>query len=296
MGSQAKRWCFTINNYTEDEFRTICDSAPANTTYLVAGREVGESGTPHLQGFLILSTKLRLRQIKALAGFGRAHLEISRGTNEQAASYCKKEGNYFEHGSYETVQGKRSDFESFKEWVKEQQEPITHRDVAENFPSLWGRYRSSCLSFIDLFGRRPQLVDGDFRDWQQDLDDIINGGAHPREVIFVLDPAGNSGKSWLTRYWYTKRDDLQRLSIGKRDDLAYAIDTSKRLFVFDIPRGQIEMLQYCILEQLKDQMVFSPKYESLTKILPTCPHVVVFTNEEPDRSKMTADRYKIIYI
>lgn len=94
----------------------------------------------------------------------------------------------------------------------------------------------------------------------------------------------------------SKRDDLQRLSIGRRDDLAFAIDVSKRLFVFDIPRGSMEYLQYNILEQLKDQMVFSPKYQSATKILPHPVHVIVFTNENPDLTKMTPDRYKIFNI
>ena len=114
--------------------------------------------------------------------------------------------------------------------------------------------------------------------------------------MFVVDPEGNKGKSWLTRYWFTKRTDMQRLSIGKRDDLAYAIDVTKRVFVFDIPRGSMEYLQYNILEQLKDQMMFSPKYESACKIINHKVHVVVFCNEEPDMEKMTQDRYKILRI
>ncbi|AKV62270.1 putative replication initiation protein [Heravirus camaronis] len=170
------------------------------------------------------------------------------------------------------------------------------RDVGENFPSILGRYPSAARQFVSLFGKKPNLVNGELRPWQQDLERLLDAPPEDRRVIFVVDPDGGKGKSWFTRYLFTKRDDIQRLSIGKRDDLCYAIDTSKKIFVFDIPRGQSELLQYSVLEQLKDQMVFSPKYESISKILPQKVHVVVFMNEEPDRSKMTNDRYQVILL
>lgn len=295
MANAAKRWCFTLNNPTNEDSTALLESDAFE--YIIIGREVGESGTPHLQGFLILQTKLRLRQLKLLGGLGRAHLEVSRGTPEQAALYCKKDGDFDERGTLPiSQQGKRNEFERLREWIKEQDPAPTIRDVGENFPGLLGRYPKAVRQFIDLFGLKPTLVDGPLRPWQQQLVDIVNGPPDDRRIIFVVDPGGKKGKSWLTRYWFTKRDDLQRLSIGKRDDLAYAIDVTKKLFVFDIPRGQLEYLQFNILEQLKDQMLFSPKYESISKIIPHKVHVVVFTNEDPDRTKMTPDRYRVMNI
>lgn len=299
MTNPAKRWCFTINNPTDDEKAALVSNAPPNGEtfkYLVFGREVGESGTPHLQGFLILSTKLRLRNVKQLAGLHRAHLEVSRGTPKEASDYCKKDGDYDEFGELPSSQGTRTDFESLKEWIKAQDPAPTRSDLAENFPSLYGRYKQSCLEFVEMFGRRPNLVVGALRSWQQDLDDRLAREPDDRKIMFVVDPEGNKGKSWLTRYWFSTRDDIQRLSIGKRDDLAYAIDVTKKVFVFDIPRGSMELLQYNILEQLKDQLIFSPKYESSCKIIGHKVHVIVFCNEEPDRTKMTLDRYKILRI
>jgi len=291
----CKRWCFTINNYTAAEQQAIVDSVD-NFDYIVFGREHGDSGTPHLQGFLCLKVKLRLNNVKALPGFQRAHLEVSRGTPKEASDYCKKDGDFEEYGTLPDGQGRRSEFDTLKEWIKEQDPAPSHRDLAENFPSLWGRYRSAVLSFLELFGRKPTLVDGPLRPWQNALNDIIIQDPDDRKIIFVVDPDGNRGKSWLIRYWFSTRDDVQRLSVGKRDDLAYAIDESKSLFVFDIPRGQSEYLQYCILEQLKDRMIFSPKYDSRTKILSKTPHVVVFMNEDPDRNKMSRDRYRVMNI
>lgn len=291
----AKRWCFTINNFTAAEQQAILDSSD-NFDYLIVAREHGDSGTPHLQGFLILQTKLRLANVKALPGFSRAHLEKAKGTPKQASDYCKKDGDFDEFGQLPDAQGKRTDFESLKEWIKEQNPAPTHREIAEEYPSLWGRYKSACINFLDMFGLKPNLVSGELREWQQELNTMIDGEANDRHVWFVIDKDGNKGKSWLTRYWFCKRDDMQKLSIGKRDDLAYAIDASKRIYIFDVPRGQMEYLQYCVLEMLKDQMVFSPKYESMTKILSNKPHVIVFCNEDPDITKMSMDRYKLKYL
>jgi len=116
-----------------------------------------------------------------------------------------------------------------------------------------------------------------------------------RKIIFVVDPVGNMGKSWFLKWWISKYPaSTQRLSIGKRDDLAFAIECHRKYFLFDIPRTQSEFMQYSVLEQLKDRMIFSSKYESCNKMLTNVPHVVVFMNEEPDYNKMTADRYEVI--
>lgn len=292
----AKRWCFTINNYTAVELQSILDSSD-NFDYLCVGRERGSNNTPHLQGYLVLKQKLRLANVKVLPGFARAHLEVSRGTPKQASDYCKKDGDFEEFGTLPTGQGHRSEFDDLKEWLKKLDAPPSHRDMAEEFPSLWGRYRSSCIGFADLFAPKPRLVEGTLRGWQADLDTLVSQPPDDRQIFFVVDENGNSGKSWLTRYWFTNRSaDVQMLSIAKRDDLAYAIDESKCLFIFDVPRGGMEYLQYTILEKLKDRVVFSPKYLSGTKILARVPHVVVFCNEEPDRTKMSRDRFKVIHI
>lgn len=288
--SRSKRWCFTLNNFTSAEEGFILDHVDS-FEYLVVGKETGESGTPHLQGFVIFKSRLRIANAKLLLG-NRCHLEPSRGTPQQASDYCKKDGDFHEHGEL-PAPGKRNDFEQLRDWFKECTEYPSDLDVAEEFPSLWGRYKSSCINFRNLFAPKINIVDGQLRQWQHDLNELVEGEPDSRKIAFVVDPEGNKGKSWLTAYWYSKRSDVQRLSIGKRDDLAFAIDCSKSLFVFDIPRGQLEFLQYSVLEQLKDRMVFSPKYESTTKILRKTPHVVVFTNEEPDYNKMTADRYDV---
>lgn len=65
-------------------------------SYVVGGFEYGESGTYHIQGYLMFTGPKRLTTVKRI--FPTAHLEIKRGTVKQAIDYCKKDGNYFTHG------------------------------------------------------------------------------------------------------------------------------------------------------------------------------------------------------
>ena len=87
----AKRWCYTLNNPT-------LEPAVSEELYVyhVYGKEVGESGTPHYQGFIIFKDKLSLTSLKVL--IPRAHYEVAKGKNKQAADYCKKDGDYKEFG------------------------------------------------------------------------------------------------------------------------------------------------------------------------------------------------------
>lgn len=109
--SQNRNWCFTLNNYTDAEYETIIN---LSCKYVIVGKEVGEKGTPHLQGYIEFNAGKRLTTMKKL--IPRAHFEIRRGTAEQAATYCKKDGNYTERGTI-SQQGKRTDLNAIKEEI-----------------------------------------------------------------------------------------------------------------------------------------------------------------------------------
>lgn len=71
---------------------------------------MGQSGTPHLQGYLELPKKQRLVALKQFDGLDGAHFERRRGTGQEAIDYCKKDGNFFEFGQPQRP-GRRRDLE-----------------------------------------------------------------------------------------------------------------------------------------------------------------------------------------
>lgn len=90
--TEAKHWCFTINNYTDAEVLP----RQGEYEYMIVGKEVSKTGTPHLQGYVCFPKKRRFFQVVKM--LPRAHLEVARGTPQQASEYCKKEGDYKEYG------------------------------------------------------------------------------------------------------------------------------------------------------------------------------------------------------
>ncbi len=297
----AKHWVFTLNNYTDDEEQFIGDFGESELTgYLVVGRELGANGTPHLQGYFILSERHTLAWIRTTCpGLVRAHLEVSRGTPQQAADYCKKDGDYDEHGECPAgAAGRRSDIDRYRAWIEEQEERPTEREIARAFPSLYLRYKRRLLELAAHLRPEPELVPANavFRPWQHELRLQLGQEPDDRSIRFIVDEEGNKGKSFFTRWFYSHMEGVQVLGPGKRDDLAHIIDETNHIFLFNIPRGSMEHLHYGLLESIKDRMIISPKYESTLKVLDHKAHVVVFCNEMPDMEKMSADRYIITEI
>lgn len=95
----ARRWTFTLNNYTTFDELTVKNYLQENAAYAVFGYERANTGTPHLQGFFTLCQLKRLNQIKRDLGIDEIHLEKACGNIETNRTYCTKSGNFWEHGT-----------------------------------------------------------------------------------------------------------------------------------------------------------------------------------------------------
>lgn len=158
--SQSKNWCFTLNNYTPEDEEILNGLSNNNRVgYLVYGRELApETGTPHLQGYVELSGRLRLRTLKRLfGGVGRAHFEAAKGSGDQNRAYCIKDGNFVEHGSPTAAgQGRRSDISAVREIAKTTGSMRKVVEVAASYQSV--RMAESYLKYHEAArGWKPEV-------------------------------------------------------------------------------------------------------------------------------------------
>lgn len=99
MSVRARCWCFTLNNYEEKDEENLGDLiVSGKADYVVWGREVGDNGTPHLQGYIEFKEGQKMQRVKTILQNDRYHLEQRRGSQKQAVDYCKKDGDFEEFG------------------------------------------------------------------------------------------------------------------------------------------------------------------------------------------------------
>lgn len=101
--AQSRNWCFTINNWTEEDLRKISDYHRAHpATYIIYGKEVGEEGTPHLQGYIHFKTSQKPTAMNKVST--RSRNAMCLGTPADNIKYCKKEGDFTCYGEEPVTQ------------------------------------------------------------------------------------------------------------------------------------------------------------------------------------------------
>lgn len=292
--AQAKNWCFTLNNYVDEDIQRLSGLGVGRdkVSYCIFGKEVGESGTPHLQGFVQFENRVRIAAVKRHVG-ERAHVEHARVV-PAAIQYCKKEGSFVEVGELSGGSGSRTDLDGFKEAVRGG--ILDVKVLRESHSKVWARYPRFCLEYLRDHMVRPLVHEHENRPWQTALLGMLGEEPDDRKIVFVVDHLGNQGKTWFTKRYCDMYDNAQIILPGKVADMAYALREDARVVFLDCPRSkQGEFIQYDFLEHIKNGMVFCPKYESYMKLLNHV-HVVVFMNEVPDMTKLSVDRYVVMTV
>jgi len=155
--SRSRKWCFTINNPTGWDDTDI-ERLRADAQYTIIGKEVGESGTPHYQGFTYFQNKKSLFQIKSY--LPRAHLEPARGTNSEAIEYCKKDGDFEEWGSCPS--GPQGQNDKWKKVLQLARKGDV-KTIEEDYPAIFLRYHNKLLGLHKP--ERPIILDTLQNEW-----------------------------------------------------------------------------------------------------------------------------------
>ncbi len=298
----AKRnWCFTLNN--PDDTLVEDDPHTWSAQYVVWQKEKGKDGTLHLQGYCELEKLSRLSAMKKINP--RAHWEPRKGNQEQAINYCKKKDETYVEGPWEIgekkEQGKRTDLDEACDVAKEEGLDA----VIETHPSTYTKYHGGLEKIANyhhlknvLAKRKAEFTGRELHPWQLKLKKKLEAEPHDRQIFWYHESVGNVGKTWMAKYLQaTERATV--LDCSKKADLAYLLRHHRgNTIIFNIVRtNEPEFMNhiYTLCEQIKDDLVVSTKYEPMP--VPLGPqHVLVFSNQPPDLTKWSDDRYDIVEI
>jgi len=289
-------WVFTINNPSDDQIPTTWKGVKD----AIWQKEAGENLTPHLQGFVRFNGNHRLSALKKVDA--TAHWEPCKAP-AAAVAYCSKEDTRLEGpwtiGNPVGTQGKRKDLEIAVELVRSGTSLV---DIVSEMPGTV-RYLSHLERYAELSTnqeakrqRREEKVGAVLRPWQQELSDMLDLPADGRHFVYIFERTGNVGKSWMASYLQATKGAFWTRP-GKIADLAHAYQREP-IVVMDIVRTNVEGAVanvYGFTESLLDGSIFSPKYGSCVKTFAP-PHVVIFSNDIPDYTKMSRDRYVVYEI
>lgn len=132
---RARSFCFTINNYTQKTVDTLAILGEHKSTkYMVYGFEVGEKGTPHIQGYINFKSA---KTLSAVVKLGLGHLAIAKGNHQQNRDYCTKDGEFKEFGTLPSP-GTRTDLISVRESIRDHR--LTFEELVEDHIPVLARY------------------------------------------------------------------------------------------------------------------------------------------------------------
>lgn len=266
---QTKHWFFTYNNYPigameqlEQVFKNICEK-------YIFEKEIGESGTPHLQGCITLKKKGRWSEFKLP---NTIHWQATKNV-ECAVKYCSKDylkgktESIYQSGFDELIgkkdTSKEDDFYKYECWV----------------PTTWVKFIIDVVECpMNYFNRN------EFR----------------RKIMWFWSEKGSVGKSTLIRY-LSIFHGAEFIKGGDAKDIMNLIANGKKkqsnndwnTYIFDIPRHQ-KNISWAGMEGAKDGMVCNMKsHTNKSLILPIRPLLFVFANTPPPygNEKMSADRW-----
>jgi len=145
--------------------------------------------------------------------------------------------------------------------------------------------------YTNIDSLKPIEVDEPYG-WQLEVMDIIKTKPDKRTIYWFWESKGNMGKTSLAKYLCVK---YKALYIGgSAADIKCAVaqmPVKPVIIILGIPKCT-EHISYKALEEIKDGLFFSGKYESGMVVMNN-PHVFVFANEPPDVTMLSFDRWKI---
>ena len=150
-----------------------------------------------------------------------------------------------------------------------------------------------------------ELDDVELKTWQKELFEQITKPTD-RKIIWVVGKSCGEGKTWFQKYikyMFGRSRVASGISIkATTPNICHALTkqslATTDIFLFNLGKSKkkSDVVNYEVLEDLKDGDAFASKYNSQQLKIKTPNVVVVFSNEKPDTKQLAMDRWKLFYI
>ena len=147
--------------------------------------------------------------------------------------------------------------------------------------------------------------DVELKPWQKELFEQVTE-LTDRKIIWVVGKSCGEGKTWFQKYikYMLGRSRVASgISIkATTPNICHALAkhplATTDIFLFNIGKSKkkSDVVNYEVLEDLKDGDAFASKYNSQQLKIKTPNVIMVFSNEKPDTKQLAMDRWKLFYI
>ncbi|AGA18267.1 hypothetical protein [uncultured marine virus] len=137
--------------------------------------------------------------------------------------------------------------------------------------------------------------------WQVPIVSLLSMPPNDRLIYWFFEPEGGIGKTTFQKWYFMKFNSTKHILClsGKSADMKHGIinyidktgHTPEIVFI-NIPKSNSKFISYTGLEEIKDMWFYSGKYDG-GMVCDQNPHLLVFSNSEPEYEKMT-QRFKVI--
>lgn len=138
LDNKARAYCFTWNNYNVDNWEYVKN---VDCRYIVVSQEVGENGTPHLQGYIYFKSPISWRSMTKK--FKGCHISVARKAACVNRDYITKRKKFdpdpkiiYEDGDM-PEQGARGDLIDLRDQINS---GLSVKEIRQDHPHLYHQY------------------------------------------------------------------------------------------------------------------------------------------------------------
>lgn len=118
-----------------------------------------------------------------------------------------------------------------------------------------------------------------------------------REIYVIWDEVGGKGKTYFSKYMEaTHQADVCPVTDGDASNyIEYCLNHPAKGYIFDVPRAdtiKTKKAMWRAIEQIKNGLLYDRRYTS-RKMWIEPPKILVFSNELPDFSVLSHDRWRV---